>query len=69
MSLDARRAELAATMVGFDSLIEVVQAFLAGWSVVTGEVWETTDIEATRAIAIRLVNDLAAMVAAFGVEQ
>lgn len=68
--MDERRAELAAHMPGFSGLIEAVQGLLVGWSLATGEIWETTSVEQTRDVAVEFaMRQLPELVNAWGVEQ
>lgn len=64
-----RYEELASGMAGFTGLIETIQGLLVGYSLATGEIWQCSDIETTRAIAKRSFHEVVEMVQAWGYEQ
>jgi hypothetical protein len=65
----ARWVELAHSMAGFEGLITAVQGLLVGFSLATGEIWHTGDIETTLAIAERRMAEFGSMTAAWGIQQ
>jgi hypothetical protein len=65
----SRRAQLAATMPGFDFLIDAVQGMLVGWSVATGEIWEMWTVGDTLAFARDRLDELVSMTESWGLEK
>ncbi len=64
-----RYRQLSLHMAGFSYLLLAVQGLLTGFSLATGEVWVTGDIESTRTIARYVLSETHAMTEAYGVEQ
>jgi hypothetical protein len=64
-----RFRQLSINMAGFSGLLLVVQGALTGYSLATGEVWITGDVETTRTIAHHVMSETASMTEAYGVEQ
>jgi hypothetical protein len=61
-----RHATLTASMVGFGGLISAVQGLLVGYSLATGEIWES-GAGTTAELAHGMVHEIAAMTDSWGV--